>query len=98
MSTTATTETLVNVMRNMAQIMGKSNASNNVMSIQQAMTMFMTESEKGNIIAETIEDTMNMGDDVVEDEDADKLIAQVEYGMPRMRQTQRQIQNGEGVD
>lgn len=77
-----TTETLVNTMRMMANIMGKSNAMNNVTSIQQALTIFQVETEKGNIMAETINDVMNNGEDMIDDEDADKLIAQVEYSMP----------------
>lgn len=39
----ASSETLVNVMRNMAQIMGKANAATKVGSLEQALVMFQTE-------------------------------------------------------
>lgn len=62
----------------MAHLMGKSNQSNNVLSIQQAMTMFQVETEKGNLMTEMVEDAMNMGEDVVEDEDAERLVREME--------------------
>jgi hypothetical protein len=65
-------------MRNMAHLMGKSNQSNNVLSIQQAMTMFQVETEKRNLMTEMVEDAMNMGEDVVEDEDAERLVREME--------------------
>lgn len=82
MASVGTTDTLVNTMRMMAHIMGKSNSMNNVNSIQQALVVFQMETEKGNIMAETINDVMNDGQDMIDDEDADRLIAQVEYQMP----------------
>lgn len=39
----ATTDTMVNVMRGMAEMMGKANSSLNVQNIEQAMTLFQTE-------------------------------------------------------
>jgi division protein CdvB (Snf7/Vps24/ESCRT-III family) len=78
LKTVATTDTLVNVMRTMSDLMGKANKSTNVQSIEQALTVFQTEMERGNIMAEQIEDAMNTGEEDIDDEDADKLIAQVE--------------------
>ena len=46
----ATTETLVNVMGGMAQLMGKANQAMNVKSIEQAMVLFQTEMERGAVI------------------------------------------------
>jgi Ca2+-binding EF-hand superfamily protein len=65
-------------MRTMSDLMGKANKSTNVQSIEQALTVFQTEMERGNIMAEQIEDAMNTGEEDIDDEDADKLIAQVE--------------------
>ncbi len=78
-----TTDTLVNVMRNMAHMMGKANTFTNITSIEQALARFQLESEKGNLIAEQIDDTLNMGEDMIDDEAADQLIAQVELSIPK---------------
>lgn len=76
----ATTETLVNVMGGMAKMMGKANQAMNVKSIEQALYMFQTEMEKGQIIGEQMEDAMNMGEEEIDDEAADNLIAQMQMG------------------
>jgi division protein CdvB (Snf7/Vps24/ESCRT-III family) len=76
--TVSTSDTLVNVMRTMADLMGKANKNMNVQSVEQALTIFQTEMERGNIMAEQIEDVMNMGEEDIDDEAADKLIADVE--------------------
>ena len=63
-------------------MMGKANASLNVKSIEQAMTMFQTEMEKGTIMQETIQDALDQGEEEIDDEAADQLIAQMELGGP----------------
>lgn len=67
-------------MRGMAEMMGKANSTLNVKSIEQAMTMFQTEMEKGTLMQEAIEDVMNTGEEEIDDEAADGLIAQMELG------------------
>lgn len=61
LKTVATTDTLVEVMRSMSDMMGKANKNMNITSIEQALTVFQTEMERGNIMAEQIEDVMNTG-------------------------------------
>ena len=67
-------------MGGMAKLMGKVNQAMNVKSIEQALFMFQTEMEKGAIIGEQMEDAMNMGEEEIDDEAADGLIAQMELG------------------
>jgi hypothetical protein len=92
------TETLVNVMRGMAKMMGKANASMNVVSVEQAMAMFQKESEKGNMIGEMMEDAMNMGEDAIEDEDADKLITSMEMGNKVPTSVNKQYQSTSSLE
>jgi len=63
----ATTDTLVQVMRSMSDMMGKANKNMNITSIEQALTVFQTEMERGNIMAEQIEDVMNTGEEEIDD-------------------------------
>ena len=65
-------------MSGMAQMMGKANQAMNVKSIEQALYMFQTEMERGQIMGEQIEDAMNMGEEEIDDEAADTLITQME--------------------
>lgn len=65
-------------MRSMSDMMGKANKNMNITSIEQALTIFQTEMERGNIMAEQIEDVMNTGEEEIDDEAADQLIAQTE--------------------
>lgn len=65
-------------MKTMSDMMGMANKNMNVQSIEQALTVFQTEMERGNIMAEQIEDVMNTGEEDIDDEAADQLIAQVE--------------------
>ena len=67
-------------MGGMAKLMGKANQAMNVKSIEQAMVLFQTEMERGAIIGEQMEDAMNMGEEDIDDEAADTLIAQMELG------------------
>lgn len=62
----------------MSDMMGKANKNMNITSIEQALTIFQTEMERGNIMAEQIEDVMNTGEEEIDDEAADQLIAQTE--------------------
>ena len=78
LKTVATTDTLVEVMRSMSDMMGKANKNMNITSIEQALTVFQTEMERGNLMAEQIEDAMNTGEEEIDDEAADQLIAQME--------------------
>ena len=78
LKTVATTDTLVQVMRSMSDMMGKANKNMNINSIEQALTVFQTEMERGNIMAEQIEDVMNTGEEEIDDEAADQLIGQLE--------------------
>lgn len=70
--------------------MGKANKNMNVQSIEQALTIFQTEMERGNIMAEQIEDVMNTGEEDIDDEAADKLISDLELnnikGKPQMNE------------
>ena len=61
----------------MSDMMGKANKNMNITSIEQALTVFQTEMERGNIMAEQIEDVMNTGEEEIDDEAADQLIAQM---------------------
>jgi hypothetical protein len=65
-------------MRSMSDMMGKANKNMNINSIEQALTVFQTEMERGNIMAEQIEDVMNTGEEEIDDEAADQLIGQLE--------------------
>ena len=98
LNTMGTTETLVNVMRGMAKMMGKANSSMNVASIEQAMAMFQKESEKGNMIGEMMEDAMNMGEDPIEDEDADRLILSMETGSKMPTGMNKQYQSTSSLE
>ena len=62
----------------MSDMMGKANKNMNITSIEQALTVFQTEMERGNIMAEQIEDVMNTGEEEIDDEAADQLIGQLE--------------------
>lgn len=59
-------------------MMGRANQVMNVKSIEQALYMFQTEMEKGQIMGEQMEDAMNMGEEDIDDEAADNLIAQMQ--------------------
>lgn len=93
-----TTETLVNVMRGMAKMMGKATASMNVGSIEQAMVLFQKESEKGNMMGEMLEDAMNLGEDPIEDEDADKLIGSMEMSNKAVNPSLKNYQSSSSLE
>lgn len=77
----STTDTLVNTMKNMAGILNKSANAIDVNSIQHIIADFNMSLEKNTVMGELVEDAMDMGEDEVDDADADNLIDDISGGM-----------------
>ena len=76
-----TTDAMVNTMKNMAQIMGKSANSVDINNIQRTITEFNMNLEKQEAMGELVEDAMEMDQEEIEDQDADNLIDEIEGGL-----------------
>ena len=77
----ATTQTLVDTMKGVAGILSKTSNQVNVNNIQQVITDFNMQMDKQTAMGEMMEDAMDMGDDDIDDTDADKLIDDIESGI-----------------
>lgn len=74
----ATTQTLVDTMKGVAGILSKTSQGVDMNNIQQVITDFNMQMDKQQAMGEMMEDAMDMGDDEVDDVDADKLITEIE--------------------
>lgn len=70
----STTQTLVDTMKNMAGMLGQTANAVDVNNIQHVITDFNVNLEKQNVMGEMMEDAMDMGDEEIDDADADALI------------------------
>ncbi|KAM3141776.1 hypothetical protein pb186bvf_006098 [Paramecium bursaria] len=77
----ATTETLVQVMTGMSKMMKQANNAIDVKNVQQCIEIFSIESEKQNFLQEQIGEIMNEDQDEYNDENADKLINEMEQNL-----------------
>lgn len=77
----STTQTLVDTMKNMAGMLGKSSNAVDVNNIQKTITEFNVSLEKQQAMSELVEDAMDMDDEGVDDVDADNLIDDISGGM-----------------
>jgi hypothetical protein len=73
-----TMDQMSNVMNGMAKIMGSAKNKINVEQFQNSMKTYSTEKERMQLMNEMIQDSMEMAEDEVEDEDVDNLIAGME--------------------
>jgi len=75
----ATTDTMVNVMKEMTKILKINEGNLDMKNIQKTMGEFMMQMEKQEIISEQIQDVMDEdGIDVESDEETDKIINEIE--------------------
>ena len=74
----AATATMKDVMIKMTGIMKETNSSLNVKDIQTALMQFQNENERANVLNGMIEDALAGTDSEIEDEEADKLISDME--------------------
>lgn len=75
-----TTDTLVSTMKNMAGMLNQSANSIDINNIQHVITDFNMQMEKNAVMGELLEDAVDMGDEDIDDDDADALIDQVAGG------------------
>lgn len=77
----ATTQTLVDTMKGVAGILSKTSNQVNVNNIQTVITDFNMQMDKQQAMGDMMEDAMDMGEDDIDDTDADKLIDDIENGV-----------------
>lgn len=77
----ATTQTLVDTMRGVAGMLNKTSNSVNVNNIQHVINDFNVQMDKQQAMGDMMEDAMDMGDEDVDDADADRLIDDIESGI-----------------
>lgn len=77
----ATTQTLVETMKGVAGMLNKTSAAVNVNNIQNVIQDFNNQMEKQSVMGEMMEDAMDMGEEEIDDADADRLIDDIESGL-----------------
>ncbi len=77
----ATTQTLVETMKGVAGMLNKTSAAVNVNNIQNVIQDFNMQMEKQGVMGEMMEDAMDIGEDEIDDADADRLIDDIESGI-----------------
>ena len=88
-------EQMQNVMNGLANIMG--NAKNKIkeQESQKSMKTYTTEKERMQAMNEMIQDTMEMGEDEIDDNDVDKLIMGMEDEVHKKKMAQAEMQADE---
>ena len=81
-----TMDQMSNVMSGMAKIMGNAKNKINIEQFNQNMKTYTTEKERMQLVNEMIQDSMEMGDDEVEDTDVDQLIGNMEADIKQKKQ------------
>lgn len=74
----ATTQTLVDTMKGVAGILSKTSQGVDMNNIQHVIHDFNMQMDKQQAMGEMMEDAMDMGEDEIDDADADKLIDDIE--------------------
>jgi len=77
----ATTQTLVDTMKGVAGMLNKTSESVNVNNIQHIIQDFNVQMDKQQAMGDMMEDAMDMGEEDIDDADADKLIDDIENGI-----------------
>lgn len=77
----ATTQTLVQTMKGVAGMLNKTSASIDVNNIQQVIQDFNLQMDKQQAMGDMMEDAMDMGEEDIDDADADRLIDDIEQGV-----------------
>ena len=90
-----TMEQMQNVMNGMANIMGNAKNKIKVQEFQKSMKTYTSEKERMQAMNEMIQDTMEMGEDEIDDSDVDKLILGMEDEVHRKKMAQAELQADE---
>eukprot|EP01015_Nassula_variabilis_P017354 TRINITY_DN2722_c0_g1_i1.p1 TRINITY_DN2722_c0_g1~~TRINITY_DN2722_c0_g1_i1.p1 ORF type:complete len:231 (+),score=74.26 TRINITY_DN2722_c0_g1_i1:78-770(+) len=80
LNSAATTDALVNIMKDVSKIFKMSSDKFDVKNMQVALQQFNSETEKLDMMNDQINDMMEDDEDEVTDEEADKLINAIEFG------------------
>lgn len=87
-----TMEQMQNVMNGMANIMGNAKNKLKVDQFQKSMKTYMTEKERMEAVNEMIQDTMDVDEEEIDDNDVDKLIFGMEDEIKKKREMQAELQ------
>lgn len=88
-------EQMQNVMNGLANIMGNAKNKIKVQEFQKSMKTYTTEKERMQAMNEMIQDTMEMGEDEIDDNDVDKLIMGMEDEVHKKKMAQAEMQADE---
>lgn len=90
-----TMDQMSNVMNGMAKIMGSAKNKINIEQFQNNMKTYSTEKERMQIMNEMIQDSMEMGDDEIDDSEVDNMIHNFETDIKNKQQKKFEMEEQE---